>query len=179
MKNYKSEAIVIGKKEIGEADKIYIVFSKNHGKIRLLARGVRLAKSRKRGSLEVFNKVQLEISRGKGIDVVNEVEVLRENYNWKKNLRRLAVAYNLVEVVDRVTLEDVEQKEVYTLLSNSLLRLEEEKDLKGLRSYFTKSILTLLGFWPRDKELVNPDSVLEDVVERKLSTIRVGKRILS
>jgi hypothetical protein len=59
-----------------------------------------------------------------------------------------------------------------------LEELENETELKKLRLKFIYDLLTNMGYWPVDKKLIDADIVLDDVLERKLNSIRVGKQIL-
>ena len=176
-KNFSSQAIVLARKNFSETDRILTLFSKGFGKQTFLAKAVRTVKSRKRGHLEVFNLISFSASRGKDLDLMTEAEIVN-NFSWvRKNLKKAAVAYFLVDVVRRVTRDDEAHPEVFDLLTEYLQKLEKTTNLKSLRNDFTYHLLVLLGFWPKEKLLSDPDRVLEEIVERELSSIRVGKKI--
>jgi hypothetical protein len=80
--------------------------------------------------------------------------------------------------VGKLTREGVKNERLFNLLHENLEKLKTEKSLKNLRENFIKQILILLGFWPRGKPIVNPDRVLEEVTERELSSIRIGKKLV-
>jgi DNA repair protein RecO (recombination protein O) len=176
--NFHSEGIVLRRRNFGEADRVIIIFTKDFGKVSLLAKGVRKLTSRKRGHLEVFSRVKFSAHKGKALDIVTEVQTLDSFAPIRKSLKKVAVAYFLVEAVGRVTREEEKHAEVYTLLCQSLKNLENSQNLKSLRLDFTIELLTALGFWPRGKEMQNPDKVLEEVAERRISSVRVGKKLL-
>lgn len=176
-RRYSSEGIVLARKSYSEADRILVLFSKNYGKLHLIAKGVRKPKSKKRGSLEVFSHIKFSAGRGKDLDLVEEVETIDYFPKVRDDLRRVAVAYFLVETVGRLTREEEKDVEVFNLLIRALKNLRKGKSLKKLREDFTYDILVLLGFWPKDKIIEKHDRVLEEVVERKMFSIRVGKRI--
>ena len=73
---------------------------------------------------------------------------------------------------------DEENEEIYEEIKGFLQRLRGGENLKKLRSEFVYKVLIILGFWPRGKELVDPDRTLEEILERAPSSIRVGKRML-
>jgi len=64
-KTYSSEGIILSRKNYGEADRILTVFSKNYGKVTLLAKGIRKLISKKRGHLEIFSEVKFSAVSGK------------------------------------------------------------------------------------------------------------------
>jgi len=63
IKNYSSKGIVLAKRNFSETDRIIVLYTKNLGKISLIAKGVRKLKSRKRGSLEVFNLISFSAAK--------------------------------------------------------------------------------------------------------------------
>ena len=83
-----------------------------------------------------------------------------------------------MEVIGRTIHEEEKNVELYSLLQNYLEKLKEEKKLLSLRKDFVYQALTILGFWPRGKELENPDAKLEEVTERQLNSARVGKKLV-
>src|SRR4051812_23886772 len=62
---YNTEGFVLQGEDIGEANKIYTLFTKDLGLVRALAQGVRLQKSKLRYSLQDFCRVKLSLVRGK------------------------------------------------------------------------------------------------------------------
>ena len=178
-KRYSSEGIVLARRSYSEADRILVVYSKNYGKISFMAKGVRKPKSRKRGSLEVFSHIKFSAARGRNLDIIEEAEIIDSFQTIRKSLKRVAVAYYLMEVVGRVTREDKKNENFFTLILKYLQNLKTTKSLRKLREEFIFQTLVLLGFWPKGKIMDNPDKILENVVEREINSIRVGKKLLS
>lgn len=176
---YTSEAVVLARKNYGEADRILVVFSKNQGKISLIAKGVRKPSSRKRGGIEIFNHIKFQAVRGKGLDLVTEVEVVDSFKEIRDNLEKVSVAYYFAEVIGRVTHENEPHLEIFYLLLDCLEELKKGIKLKTLRTKFAYELLITLGFWPKGQALPNPDAKLEEIIERNLSTLRVGKKLIS
>ncbi len=173
-KTYKAEAIILARRNIGEADRLLTVFSKHNGKLRIIAKGVRRPTSRKRGSLELFACVRLFLVKGKTFDIVTEVE-LKENFNsWRESLVRVGVAYHLAEVVSKLTREDQENKVVYGILFNAFSRLHiiNYWQLHHFISEFKRQILVELGFLGRSKEEKELDDYIEELTQSKLRTKR-------
>jgi DNA repair protein RecO (recombination protein O) len=178
IKTYTSEGIVLSRKNYGEADRILIVISKHFGKVSLLAKSIRKIKSKKRGHLEIFSKIKFSAVRGHGMDIITETETINDFSGVRVNLNKISLAYYFCEVVNKITHEDEERSLIFNLLSSALEELENETELKKLRLKFIYDLLTKMGYWPVDKKLIDADIVLDDVLERKLNSIRVGKQIL-
>jgi len=177
--SYTSEGIVIAKKSYGEADKILSIYSKDHGRIALIAKGVRRPKSRKRGHLETFNLIRFQAIKGRGLDIMTEAEIIDNYKPIRLNLKRISLGYYLMEVVGRITHENESNIELFDLIKNTLSKLEKTNLLKKLRMDFLEEILILLGYWPEGEELSDPDEKLEEVIERQINSVRVGKIISS
>lgn len=175
MRSYTDEGVVLTRRNYAEADRILSVYSRNHGRTSLIAKGVRKPESRKRGHIEVFNLIRFQSIKGKNLDLVTEAEIIDNFREVRKSLKRIALAYYFMEVVGRTTHEGEPNEELYELLIDYLNKLKEERELKKLRLDFILKLLITLGFWPKDKKLASPDSKLEEVVERQISSYRVGK----
>ena len=67
---YQDEGVVLRTVKLGEADRIVTLLTRDHGKIRAVAKGVRRTKSRFGGRLEPFMRVSLLIAEGRSLDVV-------------------------------------------------------------------------------------------------------------
>lgn len=178
-RTYSSEGIILSRKNYGEADRILVVISKSFGKLSLLAKGIRKIKSRKRGHLEIFSKIKFSASSGHGFDIMTEAETLNDFSGVRINLNKISLAYYFCEVVNKITHEDGHPSTIYNLLSMALEQLEEDSELKKLRMKFIYDLLIEMGYWPIDKKLIDADIVLDDVLERKINSIRVGKKVLS
>lgn len=175
--SYSDEGIVLARRNFGEADRILSVYSKHHGKISLLAKGVRRPGSRKRGHVEIFTFVKFSATQGKNLDIVTEAEIIDSFSEVRKSLKKISLAYYFMEVIGRITHEGEPNYELFNLILENLQRLKDEKKLKKLRLDFVLKLLIILGFWPRGKPLLDPDLVLSEVIERKLSSVRVGKKM--
>lgn len=177
-RSYSDEAVVLARRNFGEADRILSVYTKNHGRLSLIAKGIRRPKSRKRGHLEVFSYMRFQAVSGRGLDIMTEAEVIDSFSQIRKSLKKVALAYYFMEVVGRTTHEEEPNYELFNLILDYLKRLTQERQLKKLRLDFVLRLLILLGFWPKGKSLPSPDEKLEEVIERQIASFRVGKRMI-
>jgi DNA repair protein RecO (recombination protein O) len=168
---------VLSTKSFGEADKIIIVLTPI-GKKSFIAKGVRRPSSRKRGHLTQFNKIKFSAAKGKGMDVLTEVELVNSYTELKNDIKKTLVAYYLVEVVSKLTYEEEPHSPVYELLDAYLVNLQTSNKTKKLKNDFIMDILVELGFWTADKPMPNPDYILETVTEKNIHSSRVGKKVL-
>lgn len=176
--SYTSEGIILGRRNFGEADRILWVYSKNHGRVALIAKGVRRPESRKRGHLEIFAKVNFQAAKSRNLDLMTEVDVIDVYPEIRNSLKKISLAYYICEVVGKITHEQEPNIELYDLITENLEILKSAKKLKDLRLKFIRDLLVLTGFWPHDKNLADPDLKLEEVIERQIYSQRVGKRMI-
>jgi len=177
-RSFSSRGLVLARINYGEADRIVFILSEDYGRLPFLAKGVRRLKSRKRGSLEPFTLVRFEAAKGKGLDILREVELLRSSSRLRRDLKKMSLAYYFAEVLGKILSEGEASKSVFNLALVYFEKLEKSSNLRGLRKDFVRDLLVALGFWPEDKKLTEVDLVLEQVLERKINSQRVGKRIL-
>lgn len=110
---------------------------------------------------------------------MTEVDNIENFKKIRKNIKKAAVAYFLVEVTNRLLKEEIKSVEIFELLRSYLKKLEGSQPLRKLRYDFIHEILVILGFWPSFEEIKNPDGFLEEILESKLNSPIVGKKILS
>ena len=73
---YTDEGVVLRTAKLGEADRIITLFTRMHGKVRAVAKGVRRTKSRFGGRLEPFMRVNVLIAEGRSLDVISQAETI-------------------------------------------------------------------------------------------------------
>lgn len=178
-KSYQTEGFVLAKIDYGEADRLLVIFTLKLGKVRLIAKGIRKLQSRKRGHIEVFNLVKIQAHRGRNLDILTEAEVVDHFPEIRVSLKKISLAYYFMEVVGRIIHDEEPNEDLFKLILDNLNNLKCTVNLKKLRLAFTTDLLTLLGFWPKGVLLNDPDIKLQEVLERELSTVRVGRRLSS
>ena len=166
-RTYKTEGIVIKRVNFGEADRILTIFTKHYGKIKAIAKGVRKVTSRKGGNLELFNQVILFLSEGKNWDIITEAEAVNSFENLRKNLTFVGRAFQIAEVVDRLTAEREESRKVFELLIEALSGKKNVKE-------FEIELLKELGFGlPKDLSEKSVVHFIESIIEKKLKSKKI------
>ncbi len=161
--SYRTQAIVLGHIEYGEADRIITLFTAEKGKITAIAKGVRKIRSRKAGHLEPFTRSSLFLAKGRNLDIITQAETLDSYIGLREDLQRLALASYVVEVVDRFTYEEGQNIGIFRLLANTLSRLETHPNAETVVHYYETRLLDLLGFRPQLFECVNCGSQIQEV----------------
>lgn len=89
---YKIEAVVLRRRNLGEADRLVTVLSRDRGKLVLVARGARRPRSRLGGRLEPPTRFRALVAEGRTLDVVSQVEVLDAHAALRNDLERMGSA---------------------------------------------------------------------------------------
>jgi|GEM_PF-527442 len=159
-KTYKTKAIIISKKDLGEADKLITCYSDRFGKIKLKGIGMRRQESKMAGHTEQFNLVDLEIVKGRTFDIIIGASRINDFLSLKKNLNFLAYAYYFSELIDKLcetgshekhlgAHEENEEIKIFNLLFECLVELDQGPPiLDWLASYFEIKLLKILGYGP-------------------------------
>jgi DNA repair protein RecO (recombination protein O) len=158
---YRSEAIVLRRRDFGEADRLLTLFTPDLGKIRVIAKGARKPHSRKAGHIESFMRSKMLFARGRNLDLVTQAELVEAYRPLREDLIRVTYASHAVELLDRFTAENDAHPELYHLLSEALGWLAATNDLLLTTRYYELRLLSLVGFQPQIFQCVNCGRMIE------------------
>ncbi len=160
-RTYKTPAIVLRQRELGDADKILTLFSANLGKIDAVAKGVRKTKSRLAGHVEPLTHATFMLARGKSLDIVTQVETSDSFQELRDDLERLSRALYVCELFDKFTEPHAENFGLYRLLLATLHRLVAGDDIDTPVRYCEMALLSEMGYTPELDACVTCRSKLE------------------
>jgi len=162
-KLYKTTAVVLRQRKLGEADKILTLFTPNLGKLDAVAKGVRRPKSKLAGHVEPLTYTTFLIAKGRELDVVTQAQALEVFLPLREELERTSRAFYVAELVDRLTPERQESFPVFRLLLETLQRLATGSRLDIALRFFEMRLLETLGYRPQLEECVACGKPLEAV----------------
>ncbi|HKG24190.1 MAG TPA: DNA repair protein RecO [Thermomicrobiales bacterium] len=145
---YRTEAIVLSRMEFGEADRILTIFTPRHGKLRVIAKGVRRPTSKLGPHLEYFTHSQLMMAKGRDLDLVTGAETLDPFLPIRSNLEALGHASHMAELLNRLTEERQENLRAFDLLVRSLRLLAEGVGPFAVTRHYEMALLGIVGFRP-------------------------------
>lgn len=145
---YRTEGVVLRRHDLGETDRILTIYTRGHGKVRAVAKGVRKPSSRKAGHVELFARVDLLIARGRSLDIVTQAELLDAFEPLRADLVRTTYAAHFVELVDAVTEDNDPSPSTYALLVSGLSWLCQTTDLRRTARTYELHVLDLAGYRP-------------------------------
>ena len=154
IRSFRAEAVVLKHRDQGEADRMLTLYSRERGKVRALAKGVRKTHSRKAGHLEPFTHVSLQLAIGRNWFVVSQAEAQETFNHLRESLDTIGFASYLIELVDKFTYEEEENAPVFHLLVQTLRRLNRGDSPNLVTRYFEIRLLDNFGFRPELKNCV-------------------------
>lgn len=145
----RTKAIVLRRTNYGEADRILTILTPDHGKLSVIARGVRKEKSRLAGGIELFAICDLVLTRG--ANNTSDLWTLtgsRLNTFFAQIMTdydRLQFGYEVIKLVSNAS-ENIDEPEFFELLEQSLAAINNLKiDLKITQTWFYLRLASLLG----------------------------------
>ena len=128
MRNFRTEGIVIKRHNFGEADRIITVMTRDYGKLKIKAAGVRKITSRRAAHIELLNHTVLHLYKGTTFSILTEAKMLDDFSAIKENFTKVGFAYHFCELIDGLCPENQENRNVFDLLQKTLLELSEQKE---------------------------------------------------
>ncbi|HEX6511498.1 MAG TPA: DNA repair protein RecO [Chloroflexota bacterium] len=121
---YRTEAVVLDRRDFGEADRLLTLYTPGLGKVRAIAKGARRTTSRISGHIELFTHTQLLLASGRNLDIVSQSQLIRGHERLREDLWRAALAFHVVELVNHFSEERLENFAVWQALLEVLRRLD-------------------------------------------------------
>jgi len=171
MRYLKDTGFVIKRTNIGEYDRYVTIFSQQHGKIELLAKGVRKISSRRLSYLELLNNIRFQAVKGSKNYILTEVEIVNSYENLRQNLSNCKKLFSICELIENLCPFNQVSFSVYALLTNTLAELQSEIQDNPIN--FQVQLLTQLGYWDDSREFKSEDDItqyIESIIERRLKT---------
>ena len=160
-RRYTTDAIVLSRFDLGEADRVLTLITPGGGKLKAIAKGVRRPTSRLGGSLEPFAELTVALARGRTFDVVTQVSVGHAWLNLRDSLESAATAWYLAELADRSLEERHAAEPLYALLRRAYELLDAGMAPGRVARWYEMHLLDELGVRPEVDRCVECDRILE------------------
>lgn len=146
METKKTEAIVCKHQDYKESSRLVVAYSLN-GRQSFLAQGANKLASPLRTPTETLNRVIITHT-GKDLQIIKEIEVIKDYSALKADLLRYTHALHLIELVLFVITGDTDNDKLYRFLLKILDRLETEPAYQAYCLMFESKLLYLIGLQP-------------------------------
>jgi len=145
---YNDKAVVLGSHKFAEADRVVILLTEQHGKVRAVARGVRKTRSSIGARLEPMSHVDISLRSGKDLDTVSEVKLINVHHNLRGDYERLTQGLSMVEAVNKLTPDREPVAHLYEVLYRALHALDQRRSPLMLGAFYWR-LLAIEGHSPQ------------------------------
>src|SRR5512138_639066 len=120
-RSLRAEAIVLRHSDYGEADRMLTLYTREHGKVRAVAKGARKIASRKAGHIEPFTHVRLQLAKGRDMLLITQADTVDGYQPLREDLILTSQAAYVLELLDRFSYEEeAESSSIFRLLTETL-----------------------------------------------------------
>lgn len=153
---YSTEGIILKKIDIGESDALFSIYTKDFGKIRAIAQGVKKESAKLKGHLEKLNLAETSFVEGKSGYRLTSAEAKNLFPRIRSNLPTLKAAFYCLEFYDKLVLEGEKDPKLWDLLNQSLIFLDKNYDsspdkLQNFFGFFEKEFMGISGYGRHEK----------------------------
>ena len=146
----KTEAIVLKSVDAGEVDRLLTIYSKELGKVRILAKGVKKIESKLRYSIEPFSYVQLILIEGRSFYILKDAVLIDQFLGVKRDLKKLVVAQKIREIIDQAIVGQEKDEDVWDLILRTFKKINQELIELSIVKEFFKNLIVFLGYDPQE-----------------------------
>ncbi len=153
-RTYRAAGLTLRKTPAGEADLVSSIFTREHGKLELLARGARRLTSKLTGHFEPLTLVRLSVARGRALDIVAEAEVVNAFPKVKADYISVGRGLHVAELIDGFSASETPNPQVLELALQTLEAIGRQPLSSPTQAldlplrYFDLQLLQLSGFLP-------------------------------
>lgn len=146
---YHVEGLVVRAMDYKESDKIVTVFSREHGKLRFVANGVRKVKSRYGSACQQFTHGHFSFYLNKQLGTLRHAEVIHSFYDVRANLDRAAFAAYVAELLDVMTHDAEPNQRLFESFHAGLSAIAGDREPRVIVLLFELALLTAQGYAPQ------------------------------
>ncbi len=144
MATFVTQAVVLAITDHGEADRQYTIYSNDHGKLQVIAKGAKKILSKVHPHLPLGSVVEVMIATGRVFDRVATAHIIARYPNSISDAKSAIAVTYFFEVVDALVMRQAPDRDVYHILTNFLGRLNEATDIEQQLLVLNGSLCVLL-----------------------------------
>ena len=149
-RNYQTDAINIKSYNLSDNDKIIVMYSKDYGIIRAVAKGVKKPKSKLGGRMDLLVNNNLLLAKGKNLDIVSQAEVLNGFCKIRTDMTKISYATYCAELISIFGIEeDINSEKIYSLMNVTLNKINESNSKSEILAsiiYFQTELMKIIGY---------------------------------
>lgn len=145
---YKVEGIVIRNMDYGEGNKIISLYTRETGKMSVMARGAKKLKSRHSAITQLFTYGQYVVYKAGQMGTLNAGEIIDSHHKLRENLHAAAYSSYLAEMFEKLTGDMEPNPALFEQLLAALKAIEANKEPSVIIHIMEMKMLALSGYLP-------------------------------
>lgn len=162
--HYRSKGLILKKVDRAEADQLLLIYTKDFGRLEILAKAVRKISSKLRAGAEIFYLSEVEFIQGKAQKTLTDAILIEKFENLRKDLKKLKVACKIAEVSDNLISDQEPDEKIWQLFLETFDKLNAkypegkpptshgagkiQDTIYKIYYYFLWNLLLILGYKP-------------------------------
>lgn len=173
-RTFKSEGIVLRKRNLLNKDTIITLFTEAYGKINVFAKGIKKITSRRLPHTQTGNLINSVIYRKDDRYYLQETKLISGFSQIKKDERKINNLYLVFFVLERLAPESQREPNLYNLVKKFLIELSGSLGTNNsiVVSYLNR-ILILMGYIHKGKTLDELSPFIEDLINEKMPSFDI------
>lgn len=164
---YKTKGIVLGSRPFEESAKLVTFFTKDCGKLTIIAKGARRLTSKFGGRLETFSYLDILAAKGRNLDILSQIELLDSFQGIREDHKQLNLGFYIVNVIGAATVYGQKNPELFKLLLLSLKKIAEGVSLDYIVKYFEINLLRAEGLYRTDEP---PEDLISSHLDKDIKS---------
>lgn len=160
------------KTDLGEHNKLITLYTRELGKIRVLAKSAKKNNSKQAGHLDLFNLVDFVVVPGKNYPIMTQTQSSENFLGIKSSFSKLMAGFFVLESFYRLIYEEEQDLALWNFLNEQLNKLNilEKSEVQPMLSDFKKELLKVLGYH-REIDQQEIDYFLQSLSHQKFSSL--------
>jgi len=148
--HYRTESIILKRVDRGEADQLLIAYTKEFGRVEIVARSVRKVASKLRAAVEFTSVVELEFIQGKTCKTLTDAVILIPLRHLRQDSGKRAAARRFLSLVESLIKDQQEDVAVWEMIWAAITDVDAAGGKSGAAVYhhYVWHLFTVLGWRP-------------------------------
>lgn len=170
-RTFKTEAIVFKKNGLLNKDIIITFFSRELGKIRVLAKGIKKITSRRLPHTETGNLLKIVIYKKNERFFLQETQLLSAFSQIKNNQKKINFLYYFLFVLEKMLPENQKEEPIYILTKHYMIDLAKNNIEKDKITAYLNQLLFKLGYLHTNKSFYEINLLIQEIINEKIPSL--------
>jgi len=169
IRSLKTEGIILGKKSLLNRDYLVTIFSKDMGKLKVFAKGIKKITSRRLSHIETGNLIHAMVSVKADRYYLQETTLISGFAKVKNNPKRIGHLYEYFYILERLLPENQKENSLYCLTVNFLVELSNNQDFSEINlTNYINMMMQKLGYSRDNLSSFELKRLIEEIISEQL-----------